>query len=125
MIPGLGWYVLSAFAFGWAIVALLCSAIVFLSIAARLSPLLTETRQQIQDLGDLAANTVGRVADTLDVVELRVSQALGEAVVGGKAASQQAMSVGSVVAGIYLVSRFWHMARARIQGPRRKSRRRR
>ena len=99
------WFGISGFAFICATVAFLVSLFILGQIARVVLPLLDETRDQIQDLGDLAANTVGRAAESLDLVELRVTQAMGQAAQGSAAATQQAVGVGSVLAGLYVVSR--------------------
>jgi hypothetical protein len=100
-----GWFVISAIGFLVGSVWLLVSAWVGWQLLSQLLPMLTETRGQVQDLGDLAANTVGRASDTLDVVERRVSETMGQANLGGVAAGRQALGVGTAIAGIYMVSR--------------------
>jgi hypothetical protein len=52
MHPGEAWYVLSCIAFIIAIVGMIFAFFVLGSIVRQVSPLLTETKQHIQDLGD-------------------------------------------------------------------------
>ena len=106
-----GWYVVSTIAFLCATLALLTAGFVFLSILGRLTPLLQDTHDEILDLGDIAANTVGHASDTLDIVEQRVSETLRQAEIGAKSATNQVVGVGTALAGIYLVSRFIGMLR--------------
>lgn len=117
------WYWLSIVAFSLGGLALLVSGFVFGSLIQRTLPLLTETHQQVQDLGDLASNTVGRAEDTIALVEMRASQTLGQANLGGKAASQTALGVGASLAGAYMVVRCfqtvrsqWKQAKAKRRG---------
>ena len=114
------WYVLSFIAFAAATAAYLISLVIMGQFARVILPLLDETRDQIQDLGDLAANTVGRASESMDLVELRVSQAMGEAAQGSAAATNQAMGVGSVLAGIYVVSRLANLLRGTFRKKRRR-----
>ena len=113
------WLVVSFAAFLLGILAYLVSFFVMGQMARVILPLLDETRDQIQDLGDLAANTVGRASESMELVELRVSQAMGQAAQGSSAATQQAMGVGSVLAGIYVVSRIATLARGAFRKRRR------
>ncbi len=101
----MAWFIVSFVALSSGILAYVVSLGIMGQIARLVLPLLDETRDQIQDLGDLAANTVGRASESMDLVELRVTQAMGQAAQGSAAATQQAMGVGSVLAGIYVVSR--------------------
>ncbi|HLK55131.1 MAG TPA: hypothetical protein VKU00_01120 [Chthonomonadaceae bacterium] len=119
------WYWMSMVAFAIGSVALLVSGVVFGSLVSRLLPLLTETHQQVQDLGDLASNTVGRAADTMELVEMRASQTMGQAAQAGKTLSQRALSVGTTLAGAYMVVRFIQTVRRQwsgVQAKRRSSR---
>ncbi|MCW3050994.1 MAG: hypothetical protein JWN14_164 [Chthonomonadales bacterium] len=108
---GMGWYLLSSFAFVCAILALLATAFVFLSVLGKLTPLLQDTHDEILDLGDLAANAVGHASDTLDIIEQRVSETMGQAEIGAKSARNQVVGVGTALAGLYLASRFIGMLR--------------
>ena len=103
-MPGL-WVFLSTVAFVSAILALLVSLGAMGQILGKLLPLLTESRQQVQDLGDIATHTVSQASDTMEIVELRVSEAMGQATHAGVTASRQTVGVGSALAGLYLVSR--------------------
>ena len=118
-MPNTFWFGLSGFAFLCATLAFVISLFLVAQIARVVFPLLDETRDQIQDLGDLAANTVGRASESMDLVELRVSQAMGQAAQGSAAATQQAMGVGSVLAGIYVVSRLASLIRGTVHRRRR------
>ena len=113
------WLVISFLAFCFGIVAYIVSLGIMGQMARVMLPLLDETRDQIQDLGDLAANTVGRASESMELVELRVSQAMGQAAQGSSAATQQAMGVGSVLAGIYVVSRIATLLRGAFRKRRR------
>lgn len=106
MHPGAGWYIVSTIAFLCAICALIGSGFVFYSLYVRVAPLLEDSRNDLQDLGDLATNTVGRAADTMELVELRVSQTMGQAAAAGKDTTRQAVGLGTVIAGIYMATRF-------------------
>ncbi len=114
--------VVTALIFLVGIVALAVSGWGFYRLISNTTPLLTETRDNVQDLGDLAANTVGRVADTVDLVELRVSQTMAQATQGGVSATKQALSVGTILAGIYMASRVFGMAREQFRAPNKNNR---
>ena len=116
------WYWVSIVAFAIGGAALLVSGAVFAGIAGRLIPLLDETHQQVQDLGDLASNTVGRASDTMDLVEMRVSQTMGQAAQAGKSASQQALGLGTTLAGAYMIVRFVQAIRTQWKQVRTKKR---
>ena len=107
----LSWYILSTVAFICAILALGATGFVFVSLVSKLSPLLQDTYDEILDLGDIAATTVGHASDTLDIVEQRVSETMGQAEIGAKSASNQVIGIGSALAGIYMVSRCIGMLR--------------
>ncbi|MCW3096272.1 MAG: hypothetical protein JWL77_1890 [Chthonomonadaceae bacterium] len=109
------WYLLSTFAFVCAILALFATGFVFLSLLGKLAPLLQDTHDEILELGDIAANTVGYASDTLDIVEQRVSETMGQAEIGAKSASTQVIGVGAALAGLYLVSRFIGMLRGAVK----------
>ncbi len=47
---------------------LLISMGVLGGISGQLMPLLDEVKAQLQDFGDITTNTVGRAADTMDIV---------------------------------------------------------
>jgi hypothetical protein len=97
--------IVSTFSFISGIIWLVVSACGLARLVSRAMPLLTETKDNIQDLGDLSANTIGRASDTMDLVELRVSQAMGNAAQGGTSVTKQALSVGTALAGLYMASR--------------------
>ncbi len=118
------WYISGA-AFIFGIVWLLASAGVGALLSRQLLPLLADTKEQIQDLGDLAANAVGRAAETMDLVELRVSQTMGQATQAGVSVTRQALGLGSILAGIYMVSRFASVLQGQGKHRRKRSRRRR
>lgn len=86
-----------------------------------LSPLLMETRSQIQDLGDLAAETTGKAADTVAIVEKRASEMMGEASAGGASVARQAVNVGSVLAAGYALVRVAQLAYQAARARRRKA----
>lgn len=109
------WYVVSFIAFICATLALLATGFVFVSILGRVVPLLQDTHTEILDLGDIAANTVGHAADTLDIVEQRVSETMGQAEIGAKSATNQVVGVGTALAGLYLASRFLGMLRGAVK----------
>src|SRR4051812_31556801 len=96
----LTWFWISLFGFAFATVMLLVAGFVLVRILGGLLPLLDETRNQVQDLGDIAAGTLGHVAETMDIVETRVSQTMGQAAISGKAAAGQALGVGTTLTGI-------------------------
>lgn len=106
---------ISTCAFVSGIVWLVVSVFTVARLALRVTPLLTETKDNIQDLGDLSANAVGRVSDTMDLVELRVSQAMGNAAQGGTSAAKQALSVGTALAGLYMASRVMGTLRSQFR----------
>ncbi len=118
------WYAISGFAFVWAALGLAISGFLIARMIGGVLPLLTDAKSQVQDLGDLAANTVGRASDTMELVELRVSQAMGQATQAGTAVSKQAVGVGGVLAGVFLASRIAGLLRNQLS-PKRKSRRKR
>lgn len=110
-----GWYVVSFIAFVCATLALLTTGFVFVSVLGKMMPLLQDTHDEILDLGDIAANTVGHASDTLDIVEQRVSETMGQAEIGAKSASNQVVGVGTALAGLYLASRFIGMLRGTVK----------
>jgi hypothetical protein len=101
MMP-VAWFWVSAVALICGTALLLVSGFVLMRVLGQVLPLLDETRNQVQDLGDLAAGTVGHAAETMDILEMRVSQTMGEVQVSGKAAANQALGVGTALSGIYL-----------------------
>jgi hypothetical protein len=115
MHPSVFWYGVSCAAFVCAIVALLMTGFVFLSVLGKLMPLLQDTHDEILDLGDIAANTVGHVSDSLDIVEQRVAETMGQAEIGAKSARNQVVGVGTALAGLYLASRFIGMLRGTVK----------
>lgn len=100
------WIWISAIAFIFASLYLLTSGYVIWRITGSLVPLLTETKSQIQDLGDLAANTIGQAEDTMEIIEMRTSQTMGQAALAGRATTRQALGLGTILAGLYVVARF-------------------
>jgi len=110
-----GWYILSTVAFSCAILALFATGFVFLSLLGKLSPLLQDTYDEILDLGDIAATTVGHASDTLDIVEQRVSETMGQAEIGAKSASNQVIGIGTALAGFYLLTRCIGMLRGAVK----------
>ena len=104
-MAGSGWFWVSGLAFLGGIVWLVVSGWVGYRLLAELLPLLAETRNQVQDLGDLAASTVGRASDTMDIVEMRVSETMGQATQAGVSVTKQALGFGSALAMIYMDSR--------------------
>lgn len=112
-------YIISSVAFVVASVALLTTGFVFLSLMGKLAPLLQDTHDEILDLGDLAAETVGHASDTLDLIEQRVNETMTQAEVGAQSAKSQVIGIGTTIAGIYLVTRFIGMLRGDSQ-PKRK-----
>jgi hypothetical protein len=125
MHPGEGWYFVSTVAFSLAALCLLVCAFVFFSVLSKLSPLLEEAKDQIQDLGDLTTNTVGRAADTMDLVELRVSQTMGQATLAGKETTRQALGLGTTLAGLYVAARFVGALSGNAHAGRKRARKRR
>lgn len=107
------------------VIYLLVSGACFMMLGGAVLPVLAETRRQVQDLGDLAANTTSRASETMDIVEGRVSEALGQAAAAGKDATRQAFSIGTVVAGIYVATRLFGEFRSKFSTGTRKRRRRR
>lgn len=101
----IAWFWISLVAFILAIGLFLVSGFVLARILSQVLPLLDDTKNQVQDLGDLAASTVGHASETMDIVETRVSQAMGQAAISGKAAGQQALGVGTALAGLYMATR--------------------
>jgi len=102
MHPGEAWYVLSSAAFIIAMVGMMVAFFVFGSILRQVCPLLTETRQHIQDLGDATVETVGHASDTMDLVESRVSQTMEQAELAGAATGRLAQNFGPALAGGFL-----------------------
>ncbi len=92
-------------------------------ILSQLLPLLDDTRNQVQDLGDLAASTVGYASDTMDIVENRVTQAMDQASSSGKAAASQALGVGTTLTGLYMASRLVGLVRKTWQSKQRSRKR--
>lgn len=99
----LAWYWISFAALACGTVLFLVSGFILARIASQVLPMLDETRNQVQDLGDLAASTVGSAAETMDILESRVSQTMSQVNVSGKAAANQALGVGTALSGLYLV----------------------
>src|SRR3954454_25108212 len=101
----LAWFWISVAAFACGTVLFIVLGFIFFRILGQLLPLLDDTRNQVQDLGDLAASTVGHASETMDLVEARVSDAMGEAASSGKAAASQALGVGTALTGLYMATR--------------------
>ncbi len=101
----LAWFWISLGAFVCATALLLFSGFVLMRILSQILPLLDDTRNQVQDLGDLAADTMGHASETLDIIETRVSQTMGQAALSGKAAASQALGVGTALSGLYMATR--------------------
>ena len=120
----LAWFWISLGAFVCATLLLLVSGFVLMRILSQLLPLLDDTRNQVQDLGDLAAATVGHASETMDIIETRVSQAMGQAALSGKAAAGQALGVGTALSGIYMASRLVGAMRKMWHSKQRSSKRR-
>src|SRR5947209_2608071 len=99
------WFWISLIAFSCATALFLVSGFVLFRILSQILPLLDDTRNQVQDLGDLAASTVGHASETMEIVETRVSQAMGQAALSGKAAANQALGVGTALTGLYMATR--------------------
>ena len=99
------WFWISFCAFVCATLLFIVSGFVLARILGQVLPLLDDTRNQVQDLGDLAASTVGHASEAMDIVESRVSQTMGQAALSGKAAANQALGVGTALTGIYMASR--------------------
>jgi hypothetical protein len=97
------WFGISAAALLCGTVLLIVSGLVLTRILGQIIPLLDETRNQVQDLGDLAAGTVGHAAETMDILDRRVAETMGQVNISGKAAANQALGVGTALSGIYLV----------------------
>ena len=110
----------SAFAFLMAIIWLVVSAVALFKLIERVMPLLTETKDNIRDLGDLSANTVGRASDTMDLVELRVTQAMGNAAEAGTSVTKQVLGLGTILASAYMGVRIIGMLRTQLQGNKRR-----
>jgi hypothetical protein len=120
-----GWFVISGLAFVSGAIWLVVSGWVGYRLLNRILPMLGETRTQIQDLGDLAANTVGRASDTMDIVEMRVSETMGQATQAGASVTKQALGLGSALAGMYMLSRIAAQLRGNSSQNRRRNRGRR
>lgn len=123
----LAYWVLTSFLAVFGTGALLVSGVMLWRLVAALTPALEDARLRVRQLGDDAAHATGRAADTMAVVESRVSQAMGEANRGGREASRSAMGLGGALAGLYLTSRVVSLLRANFGGgeDRRKGRGRR
>jgi flavin-binding protein dodecin len=119
------WFYVSGLAFVCGIAWLLISGWVGLQLLIQMLSLLSDTHRQVQDLGDLAANTVGRASDTMDLVEIRVSETMGQATQGGAAANQSVVGVGATIAAVYMASRFVGLLRGDKKTKRRNARRHR
>ena len=121
----IAWFWISFIAFVLAAVMFLVSGFVLARILGQVLPLLDDTRNQVQDLGDIAASTVGHASETMDLVETSISQAMGQAAISGKAASKQAMGVGTALAGLYMASRLVGAVRNMFGSKKRHDKRRR
>jgi hypothetical protein len=120
----IAWFWISLAAFACAILLFLVSGFVLVRILSQVLPLLDDTKNQVQDLGDLAASAVGHASETMDIVEMRVSQAVGQAAVSGQAAGKQALGVGTALAGLYMVTRLVGAVRQMWQTKEREAKRR-
>lgn len=115
------WVSISITAFITASLYLIVAGVVTGLLLGRLAPLLDETRQRTQDLGDLATETVAHAADTMQLIEARVEEGMLGAVQAGSLVKRQAVGIGTLVAGLYAISRFAGALRV----PRRRGRSRR
>ena len=109
------WFWISLGAFSCATLLFAVSGFILFRILSQVLPLLEDTRNHVQDLGDVATSAVAHASDTMDIVQDRVSQTMGQAALSGKAAATQALGVGTVLTGIYMATRvagavrkMWH-----------------
>ncbi len=102
MHPSEAWFVLVSVTFLIAILGMMVAFVVLGSILRQVCPLLTETRQHIQDLGDVTVETVGHAADTMDLIECRVSDTMEQVEFTGTATGRLAQSYGPALAGGFL-----------------------
>lgn len=121
MSAGHVWWYISGAAFIMGIVWLGLSGLVGYLLINQILPLLTEIKQSVQDLGDITSHTLASASDTMELVELRVSQAMGQATQAGASISRQSLGIGSVLTGLYIATRFGSLLR---NAPRKKQRRR-
>jgi hypothetical protein len=121
----LAWFGVSFAAFACGIVLFLVSGFILLRILSQVLPMLDETRNQVQDLGDIAAGTVGHASETMDILESRVAQTMGQVSVSGKAAANQALGVGTAISGIYLAAKLVGSLRSMFQAKQRAAKKRR
>lgn len=119
---GTAWFVVTGICYGACIVGICFAAFALFRIFSVVLPLLQETRQNIQDLGDISASAVGRASETMDLVENRVSQTMGQATQAGVSVTQQAMGVGTLLAGIYMASRAASLLPGKLGGKKRRAR---
>ena len=119
----IAWFWISLVAFVSATVVFCVSGFVLLRLLNQLVPLLDDTKNQVQDLGDLAASTVGHASDAMDIVEARVSQVMGQAALSGKSAANQALGVGTALTGLYMVTRLIGAVRKTWQAKQREAKR--
>lgn len=120
-----GWFWVSGIAFGLSAVTLLLSGFVLVRILGQVLPLLEDTRRQVTDLGDLAADTIGHASEAMDIIESRVGQTLGQAEVSGRATAGQALSVGTALTGLYMASRAFGAVRGAFAAKKRAAERKR
>jgi|SRR5579871_1291414 len=123
MRPALEWFGLSTVAFVLATVALLISAFVLTGILARILPLLSDTRREISELGEMASETVTHAASTMDIIETRVTETMGNAAAASKGSTRQVIGVGAALAGTVLITRFLKLLRGKKEGKGRRGRR--
>lgn len=99
------WIWLSGAMFVFGIVYLVVSGAVFAALGRAVTPLLGELKTSIQELGDQTTNTIGSAAETMDLVEARVTASARQAVEAGATVREQTVGVGLVMAGVYVATR--------------------
>lgn len=98
------WYVTGA-GFVTGILFLLVSSAVGFLILNQLIPLLSDVKRSVQDLGDITAHTMGSVSDTLELAELRITQATEQAAHAGISTSHRSGGIGIALAVLMMTSK--------------------
>jgi len=71
-------------------------------ILRQVPPLLTDTRQHIQDLGDVTVESVGRASDTIELIENCVCHTMEQVELAGNQTGRSAQTYAPALAGGFL-----------------------
>ncbi len=105
------WLVLSAICFGFSI--LLNFVLIIVSVVAwtKISPLLTEAKSQVKQVGDKATDITTTAKDTVQKVHDRADQILGTAEQASSQVTQRIGAASAALTAVFVVLRIAAFAR--------------